>query len=1249
MSNRKFRKLGLLLVTAIPASSAAFFAISSSKYNIENSNKEAKNNPSDIVKVKKNLEVILNKNINKKWVEEELNNAIIDAGLEGITAKEVTKPIFRTINYEWKQTTWKFTGNGEKYKGDLEIAHDWISQIISFVSISQIENELQTILTTRKNKNWTKEELQIAVDNAKLDAKGAIAVESVENIKNRSSQGGDQKTSWRFIGKGNKNDQTTLQYKYNDSIEIVHNFNDKVDTSKNIIEKENDIQKILDSKVNGTWKQEDLQKQIDETIGLQSGIVVKLVENKSKVDSSNTNFVLWKFIGTGNIDNDLIYNGEIVLTHKWIANDQKTQISTISNELDSILKSKKNGEYQWTNEELQIAINTSEFGKDGGISVEEKSKILNRSSQKNEGTQTWIFIGKGNNENSYKYTDQIEISHNWKTISDTTQDIRSIIPVIESIINSSEYEKKPWEQKELMQALINAELTDQNGITVSENSTTISENRVSIGGPKITTWDFVGNGKIDNEHKYMGKITLFHNWDDKQDGSYEIKTISDELQIILDSKLDASWEQSELQTVINNSRLDPHNQIIVQPILEQSSRSSSGSKNKNSWKFIGTGSQSNPSMFKDEVTLIHNWNNIKETTVDIATKQNDLQNIINSEEYKNKSWTAELLEKAIEKIDVAEGITVQLVENVDTRSWTGGPKLTKWKFIGNGKIDNNYLYNDEITLEHIWNDKKDSTQNIKAIESELNIIVNEGVNKDKKLWVKDLQEAVNRKWPDEKWGIVVEDLTPPVKNRSYEESTGQQTFKFTGLGNENNTWIYNESIEIKHDWNQKIGNTQNIENAKNQLKEFINNEENHTKKAWTKEELQTALDNSGIDTKGGFTVKELKKKPSTRLATPDWKEDKWIIVGNGKDDNIYKYIGEISILHYWETVKDGSFDISRIEEDLQILLNDKMHEFKSWTLNEIQWLLDYNYPPGSITVDYVKSEANKNMKNEKENIDEYIFTGHGSVENDYWYKGSINLKHKWIGVNKPIDLAKDASIKGQLNKLIFEKSSKNSSWNQLDLQKAVDLKIDKSGGITVVIISNNANEQQIKFIGHGSETNSYKYVGEITIKNTLTDANDTTISKYIDSKGDLGILSTDKKFNFEKIDAVELLQIGYNANGNAVYNFKGKKITDKLPVGIKKISDFFKGNLNFKIEGIENWDTSNVISMNGTFENASNFNQDISNWDTGNVIDMSLMFSGAKKFNQDLSKWNVSKVTNHANFDTNANPNWISEFKPKFK
>ena len=74
------------------------------------------------------------------------------------------------------------------------------------------------------------------------------------------------------------------------------------------------------------------------------------------------------------------------------------------------------------------------------------------------------------------------------------------------------------------------------------------------------------------------------------------------------------------------------------------------------------------------------------------------------------------------------------------------------------------------------------------------------------------------------------------------------------------------------------------------------------------------------------------------------------------------------------------------------------------------------------------------------------------------------------------------------------------------------------------------------------------------------------------------------------------------------------------------MNGIFNNSTNFN-QNISSWDTSNVTSMNGIFAGARNFNQNISIWNTSKVTIMSSAFATANKFNQPIGSWNTSQVT----------------------
>ncbi|UQT03243.1 outer surface protein [Serratia phage vB_SmaM-Yubaba] len=145
---------------------------------------------------------------------------------------------------------------------------------------------------------------------------------------------------------------------------------------------------------------------------------------------------------------------------------------------------------------------------------------------------------------------------------------------------------------------------------------------------------------------------------------------------------------------------------------------------------------------------------------------------------------------------------------------------------------------------------------------------------------------------------------------------------------------------------------------------------------------------------------------------------------------------------------------------------------------------------------------------------------------------------------------------------------------------------------------------------------------------------------------------------------------------------KGWKFADANSTAGKNGIDFnymFAFTKDFNDPDIVDWDTSNVVSMEGTFKNtnlfnqpigkwntkslqtiqgmfraAVVFNQDISMWDTSKVVDMSEVFMKAAKFNQDISAWNTDSVTSMYSmfettgaFGTNGNKFSLSKWNTK--
>ena len=76
------------------------------------------------------------------------------------------------------------------------------------------------------------------------------------------------------------------------------------------------------------------------------------------------------------------------------------------------------------------------------------------------------------------------------------------------------------------------------------------------------------------------------------------------------------------------------------------------------------------------------------------------------------------------------------------------------------------------------------------------------------------------------------------------------------------------------------------------------------------------------------------------------------------------------------------------------------------------------------------------------------------------------------------------------------------------------------------------------------------------------------------------------------------------------------------------MSNLFLRAKRTNFSGIESWDTSNVITMEGMFARCTRFNIPIRCWNVNSIENMESMFNGAKIFNQSLDKWRPVNLKN---------------------
>ncbi|WP_156921447.1 BspA family leucine-rich repeat surface protein, partial [Williamsoniiplasma luminosum] len=208
-------------------------------------------------------------------------------------------------------------------------------------------------------------------------------------------------------------------------------------------------------------------------------------------------------------------------------------------------------------------------------------------------------------------------------------------------------------------------------------------------------YTFTGDGNIDNEFEYTGSITLTHNWTKKIDNTKPIGEIKEGLQAILDQEeyKYKAWNQEDLQSAIDKEF--GIKEIEVTPVNALTrSFDIAPQPQRNKWKFVGNGSIDNEYKWNENIELTHKWEKKIDTTKNISEIKKDLEKIVRSQE---EFWNAKTLENKVSELYPKSGIKV--IEQKLLKSEK--VPITKWKFIGEGSIENDYIYNGELEIYQI--------------------------------------------------------------------------------------------------------------------------------------------------------------------------------------------------------------------------------------------------------------------------------------------------------------------------------------------------------------------------------------------------------------------------------------------------------------------------------------------------------------------------------------------------------------------
>ncbi|AVP49215.1 BspA family leucine-rich repeat surface protein [Williamsoniiplasma luminosum] len=208
-------------------------------------NERVKSKP-EISTIETNLQAILSKKINEEWNLSDLQIEVnkLDAP-GGITVEEVEiyEDGKRAFEEQPRLNNFKFIGHGTvlnsfKYKGEIILAHQWEFIIDKTEDIKTIDKALKKIVNS-KEEYWTKEELEQAIVDSKLDVKDGITV-SEELVKKNNDV---PVKKWIFQGRGDK----TNDFKYKNSLELWQVKNKKTQNQTIYIDDENNEIKAIEA------------------------------------------------------------------------------------------------------------------------------------------------------------------------------------------------------------------------------------------------------------------------------------------------------------------------------------------------------------------------------------------------------------------------------------------------------------------------------------------------------------------------------------------------------------------------------------------------------------------------------------------------------------------------------------------------------------------------------------------------------------------------------------------------------------------------------------------------------------------------------------------------------------------------------------------------------------------------------------------------------------------------------------------
>ncbi|AVP49214.1 BspA family leucine-rich repeat surface protein [Williamsoniiplasma luminosum] len=760
-----------------------------------------------------------------------------------------------------------------------------------------------------------------------------------------------------------------------------------------------------------------------------------------------------------------------------------------------------------------------------------------------------------------------------------TPSITNIENELKQILNQKHDES--WKLKDLQE-----KINEKYGESLISVEFIDSPTRAISSTPHEDRYNFTSNGT-----KYTGSITLTHSWTETVRYTEDISTTQTALQAILDSRKYESWSENELQTSLN-TKYGPGEITVKRGI---SSRAHLDEGREDRFNFIGGGDINNEFNYTGSLSLTHHWANRTDLTVDISVITNKLQAILDHKDHKHQAWTQKDLQVAIDADNEIGKNEIKVTPvNALTRSFETDIHKNKWKFAGNGSIENDYKWKGSIVLTHEWKKKIDTTKDISEIKEDLEKIVR---SKEEFWTVEALEKKVLELDPT--GGIKVVEQT-----LSKSEEVPIKKWKFTADGSINNDYKYNGELEIYQIKDmQTYAQTIYIDADSKAVKST-----NDIVPEGTKEVLHIGF---GMDNEKNLMGAH--KMPKTIEKVPNYISPQikslYKIFDGAKQFND-------SNISQWNT--------SNVEIMENVFMDAELfnQELNDWNVSNV-WDMNsmflraksFNKDLNNWNTSKVKKMSNMFQGAEK-------FNGNISTWDTSQVNEMQNMFQGAIEFNQ--DLITKDNVWNTSSVTNMSRMFENARTFNADITKWNTSSVTNMSGMFKGAVSFNGN---INTVGDVWNTSNVINMSEM-FENARTFNADITKWNTSNVTDMSGMFKGASSFNRD-INTVDDVW-----NTSNVTNMKN----------MFRDATTFNGDLS-------NWDTFQVETMEGMFEGATVFNRSISNWDTLNVENMTSMFRSAKAFNQDLKSWNVENVWLFDFFSLNSGlaPENLPRFQNKIR